>query len=150
MYQERFLRSLRRKALAKLERYPGYTTAAVVRSARTLFEFDTVVTAPIHGFRDAADYYAQSSSLGYLARIKIPTLLLSALDDPFLPREVLSEVEKVGDQNPSLVVEQPAHGGHVGFVTGYLPWRASYYAERRVGAFLAHAITKTRDGRASG
>ncbi|GAC1631430.1 MAG: hypothetical protein NVS4B2_15360 [Chloroflexota bacterium] len=126
--------------MAKLERYPDYVSAAAVKSARTLYEFDDRVTAPVHGFRDAADYYARSSSLGYLTRIRVPTLLLNAIDDPFLPCDVLDEVRIAARENPNLVVEQPEHGGHVGFVSGRLPWAACYYAESRAAHFLAAAI----------
>ncbi|GAC1318444.1 MAG: hypothetical protein NVSMB22_00210 [Chloroflexota bacterium] len=140
IYQERFLRSLRRKALLKIERYPGYANPLAVRCASTLRAFDTTVTAPVHGFRNAEDYYARSSSLGFLPRIRLPTLLLSARDDPFLPPDVLTEVEMIGRRNRYLFVEQPAHGGHVGFVAGSLPWRPKYYVENRVGEFLAGVL----------
>jgi predicted alpha/beta-fold hydrolase len=141
LYQSHFLRSLRRKALAKTDRYPDAFRPEVVLRARTLYDFDDLVTAPVHGFRDAADYYARSSSLPYLARIRTPTLLLSARDDPFLPREVLDEVREVARTNPSLHLEFVEHGGHVGFISGSVPWRPFYYAEWRVADFLAHALT---------
>src|SRR5581483_10019621 len=85
VYQAHFLRSLKRKAYAKLARYPDFADPARVAAAATLYDFDDAVTAPVHGFADAADYYARSSSLSFLARIARPTLLLSAIDDPFLP-----------------------------------------------------------------
>ena len=97
------------------------------------------MTAPVHGFRDALDYYTRSSSIGFLSRIRIPTLLLSAADDPFLPREVLNEVRTIAAANRDLVLEFPEHGGHVGFVGGAAPWRPSYYAEARAVEFLATA-----------
>lgn len=140
LYEAHFLRSLRRKALAKRERFPHLPNDRAIRAARTLYAFDDVVTAPLHGFRDAADYYARSSALQYLAGIRVPTLLLSAEDDPFLPRAVLGEARAAARENPALTVEFLPHGGHAGFVGGRVPWRAGYYAERRVPEFLAGTI----------
>jgi uncharacterized protein len=139
-YQAHFLRSLRRKALGKSIRYPNVIRPEVVLRARTLYDFDDLVTAPVHGFRDAADYYARSSSLPFLARIHTPTLLLSARDDPFLPSEVLDEVRDVARTNSSLHLEFVERGGHVGFISGSLPWRPFYYAEWRVAEFLASSM----------
>ncbi|HEY2065339.1 MAG TPA: hydrolase [Gemmatimonadaceae bacterium] len=137
LYTRHFLRTLRKKALAKLAKQPGLFDEGQLRRARTLTEFDESVTARLHGFAGARDYYAKSSSLPFLKRIKCPTLLLSALDDPFLPREVLDTVARVAADNPCLLVEFHAHGGHAGFVGGRIPWRPQYYAEERVLQFLA-------------
>lgn len=139
VYERHFLRTLRQKATAKLQQFPQLFDLHAVRAARTLYEFDNVVTAPVHGFRDAHDYYARSSSLQFLERIRRPTLLLSARDDPFLPEAVLDEVAEIAAHNPWLRTEFHEHGGHVGFVTG-LPWRPTYYAERRVVEFLAGTL----------
>lgn len=136
VYQAHFLRTLRRKAFEKRGRFPGALDAAAIASARTIWSFDDVVTARVHGFRDATDYYARSSALGFLSRVRVPTLLLSAVDDPFLPPVVLDEVAAIARDNVALHVEFPARGGHVGFVGGALPWRATYYAESRVAEFL--------------
>ena len=103
---------------------------------------DDTVTAPIHGFRDAADYYARSSSLHYLAAIRAPTLLLSAIDDPFLPAEVLDEVRAIARDNPALHVEFTPNGGHGGFVRGHLPWRAEFYAEQRAFDFAEPFVAR--------
>jgi predicted alpha/beta-fold hydrolase len=129
------LRTLRRKAEAKLSRFPDLFDREALARAHTLYAFDDVVTGPVHGFRDAHDYYSQSSSINYLGRIRLPTLLLSSKDDPFLPREVLSEVATIARENPFLTVEFTDAGGHVGFVGGS-PWHPEYYAERRTGEFL--------------
>lgn len=136
LYQWHFLRSLRAKALAKLEQFPDVAPRKAVASARTLWEFDDLFTAALHGFRDAADYYARSSSIGFLPRIRVSTLLLSARDDPFHPRGILDDVEAIARANPCLTTEFPARGGHVGFIEGQVPWRARYYAEERIGAWL--------------
>lgn len=140
VYEANFVASLRRKAAAKLARYPDLFDVRALRRVRTIFEFDDAVTAPVHGFRDARDYYARSSSLPWLHRIRRPTLLLSAADDPFLPPAVLDEVRAVARENHFLRPEFPAKGGHVGFVAGSLPWRPVYYAEQRVVDFLARQI----------
>jgi uncharacterized protein len=131
VYTRHFLRTLRAKARIKLERVPKLFDASALEQARTLFDFDDAVTAPVHGFDSATDYYARSSSLGFLSRIRCPTLLLSAYDDPFLPPEVLADVARVASTNPHLTVEFHERGGHVGFISGRVPWASRYYAEDR-------------------
>jgi predicted alpha/beta-fold hydrolase len=140
VYDRHFLRTLRQKALAKLERYPDLFDAAELEQARSIFEFDDAVTAPVHGFESAHDYYSRSSSLNFLASIRVPTLLLSAVDDPFLPHEVLDQVREIAKTNGALTVEFPRRGGHVGFIGGRAPWRPIYYAESRVCEFLSYAL----------
>jgi predicted alpha/beta-fold hydrolase len=137
VYERHFLRTLVRKATKKRERFPDIAPEADLATLRTMWEFDDVVTAPVHGFRDATDYYERSSSLRWLDRIRTPTLLVSAADDPFLPREVLDEVRAAARSNPALHCEFPEHGGHVGFIAGRLPWRPLYWAEWRVIDFLS-------------
>ena len=136
VYEQHFLRSLRRKALAKLDRYPDLASRARIESARTLYEFDDAVTAPVHGFVNADDYYSRSSSIRFLSRIRVPTLLLSAVDDPFLPCDVLHDVQQLAVENARIEVEFLAKGGHVGFVSGQNPLRPFYYAEWRVAQFF--------------
>jgi predicted alpha/beta-fold hydrolase len=140
VYDRHFLRTLRAKARAKLLAYPGLFDAGRLERARSIYEFDDAVTAPVHGFLDAHDYYSRSSSLPWLQRIRRPTFLLSAVDDPFLPAAVLDDVRRVARDNPALTLEFTAHGGHVGFVTGRWPWSVSYYAERRACEFLAQSL----------
>lgn len=137
VYQRHFIRSLKQKAVKKLEHFPGLIDASQITRIETMYEFDDQVTAPLHGFRDAGHYYSSSSSLGWIERISIPTLLLSAIDDPFLPRAVLDDVTRVAERNACLELEFPQHGGHVGFVTGWNPFRPTYYAEHRACEFLS-------------
>jgi len=144
VYTKHFLRTLRAKARVKLERDPGLFDASALERARTLFDFDDVVTAPVHGFESATDYYRRSSSLRFLGSIRRPTLLLSAYDDPFLPSDVLREVERVARGNPSLTPEFHRYGGHVGFVSGRAPWAPRYYAEERVLGFLEAALLEAQ------
>ena len=145
IYEQHFLRSLKRKALAKGTNFPNNPVFERACEPRTLRGFDDCVTAPLHGFRDARDYYAQSSALGYLPRIGVPTLLLSARDDPFLPAQVLREVETVAGHNRYLTTEFVERGGHVGFVGGRWPWQAEYYAERRIAEFCAQHLSMGRE-----
>ena len=143
VYERHFLRSLRRKAIAKLEHYPDLVDRDALVTTRSLYDFDDLVTAPVHGFENADDYYTRSSAIAWIDRITLPTLLLSAADDPFLPRDVLDEVRAIARHNPALTLEFVERGGHVGFVSGRLPWRPHYYAEWRVCDFLSRCLTPT-------
>jgi len=137
VYEKIFLKSLIPKALGKIDRHPELAPLRTVQRARTLWEFDDAFTAPLHGFRDAADYYARASSLPYLSSIRLPTLLLNAVDDPFLPPPVLDRVRAQVAGAPCVEVEFPARGGHVGFTSYSRPWKPWYYGEWRAASFLA-------------
>jgi uncharacterized protein len=149
VYERHFLKSLVRKARAKRKSFPELPAFSQIDNARTLRGFDDVVTAPLHGFRDAEDYYSRSSSIGYLERIRLPTLLLSAADDPFLPPDILVPVAGIARKNQALTCDFPTRGGHVGFVSGALPWRPFYYAEWRVAEFCAGQFERTDADNAS-
>ena len=136
VYERAFLRSLIPKALQKVERHTELAPLATVASARTIWEFDDTFTAPLHGFTSAADYYRRVSSISFLKDIRVPTLLLSAVDDPFLPPDVLVQVRTVAHGNSALTVEFPERGGHVGFTAGRWPWNPWYYGEWRAAEFL--------------
>ena len=140
VYQASFLRTLRVKVAAKRASFPDLVDAPALARMRTMRDFDDQVTAPVHGFRDAADYYARSSAIGYLRGIRVPTLLLSAIDDPFLPAAVLDDVRAIARETPALHLEFTPRGGHVGFVDGRVPWRATFYAERRTFEFAADYV----------
>jgi len=137
VYQRFFLKSLTRKVREKVLHFPDLTAPERISSLRTLEDFDDAITAPLHGYRDAVDYYTRASSLPSLTEIRLKTLLLSAVDDPMLPPEVLDEVREAARINPALHIEFVSRGGHAGFVTGSVPWRPFYYAEYRVGEFFA-------------
>lgn len=133
-YAWHFLGTLRKAALAKLERFPGLYDAGAVRGARSVRAFDNVVTAPLHGFRDTDDYWTRASAKPWLRAIAVPTLMLNARDDPFLPEWALpaqSEVARV------VTLEFPARGGHVGFVSGSFPGHIEWLP-RRVLHFFEH------------
>ena len=140
LYQWNFLRSLRAKAVTKARQFPHLSLSNRINAARTMFDFDEHFTAPVHGFTGAEDYYAKSSSLYWLETISANTLLLSAVDDPFLPPQVLDEVRERARNNPRLHLEFPEHGGHVGFVGGKSPLSPVYYLEHRVSEFLARQL----------
>jgi predicted alpha/beta-fold hydrolase len=142
LYQRFFLGSLRRKAEEKARRFPDLAPADRITSLKTLEDFDNLITGPLHGFADAQDYYARSSSLPYLESIRLNTLLISAVDDPMLPPEVLDEVRQIARRNPVLEIDFVRKGGHAGFITGSVPWRPFYYAEYRVGEFFAQQFAR--------
>jgi predicted alpha/beta-fold hydrolase len=134
VYTRMFLRTLKRKVAEKAALHPGRLDAARVRATRTLREFDDLYTAPLHGFRDAADYYARASAKPGLGAIRVPTLVLNARNDPFLPGRHLPGTQEV---SPHVTLEYPATGGHVGFVTGPFPGRYDWLP-RRILAFFSH------------
>jgi len=118
VYTRMFLNTMKPKALAKWQQYPGLFDRAALLRARDLYAFDQVFTAPLHGFRDADDYWARASAKPHLHRIRIPALALNARNDPFVPAESLPTV---GEAGPWLTLWQPEEGGHVGFVGGAWP-----------------------------
>jgi hypothetical protein len=134
VYRTRFLRTLVAKAREKAVRFPRELSAARLRGLSTLRAFDDVVTAPVHGFAGAADYYARCSSGPLLPAVRVPLLALSALDDPFIPPAALPVA--AAQANPLVKLELSETGGHVGFLDGP-PWRLRAWAEHRAGDWLA-------------
>ena len=127
LYVRHFLLTMKRRSLAKLVRYPGLFDAARVRAAGTLREFDDAVTAPLHGFRNTDDYWTRASSKPWLRRIETPVLMVNARNDPFLPGSALPAPHDTGS---SVLLEQPATGGHVGFVSGHFPGNLAWLPAR--------------------
>ena len=142
VYSSFFLRALKAKATAKAQLYPELLDRKAIRKARNWRAYDDAVTAPLHGFEDAEDYWARSSSISYLDRIRRPVLLIGAQDDPFVPATSLPE--ELAGRSEWLEGEFTPRGGHVGFVAGALPWRAVYWAEQRAVAFLAEFVPTIR------
>jgi predicted alpha/beta-fold hydrolase len=132
VYAKHFLATMKSRAAAKHARFPGSFDCAAMRRARTLREFDNVVTAPLHGFRDTDDYWTRASSKPLLGHIAVPTLVLNARDDPFLPQEALPGADEV---SPVVRVEFPSQGGHVAFVTGPFPGHIDWLPERLLHFF---------------
>jgi predicted alpha/beta-fold hydrolase len=132
VYTRAFLATMKPKAKQKLERHPGLFDGRAMLAARTLRAFDDCVTAPLHGFRDVDDYWTRASAKPGLAKIRVPTLLINARNDPFLPSRALPDPRGL----PAEVrCEFPAQGGHVGFVTGPFPGRLDW-VPRRVADFF--------------
>ena len=127
VYVHHFLASMKRKALVKLAHYPGLYHAARVRAAYTLRAFDDAVTAPLHGFAGVDDYWTRASAKPWLARIEVPTLMVNARDDPFLPCGALPAPHEVA---PPVLLEQPENGGHVGFVSSPFPGNITWLPQR--------------------
>jgi predicted alpha/beta-fold hydrolase len=118
VYTRMFLRTMKPKALAKLAQHPGLFSREALLAARDLYQFDNLFTAPLHGFRDTEDYWARASAKPHLARIRIPALVINALNDPFVPAASLPRAGEVGRW---VQLWQPPHGGHVGFPQGRFP-----------------------------
>lgn len=135
LYTARFLKTLKAKALAKLERHPMPYGRDAVRAIGSIHAFDTLVTAPLHGFRDADDYWRQAASKPGLGSIRVPTLLINARNDPFMPGDVLPAETDVSEW---VSLEFPEEGGHVGFVRGEFPGDFNWF-RKRVLDFLVGA-----------
>lgn len=129
LYMIRFMRKLKRKVVLKSVFFPELANIQL-SSASSFEEFDNLLTAPIHGFRDARDYWERASSKPYLENIKVPTLLLNALNDSFLSPSCYPY--DIAKSNDYLYLETPATGGHVGFWT----MRNTYWSEKRVSSFI--------------
>lgn len=131
IYNWRFLRTLVRKARWKAVWYPGRIDTQRLKTVASLKAFDDLYTAPVHGFLDAEDYWRRCSALGFLEDIRIPTLLINALNDPFLGRACFPYT--AARRNSMLFLETPHSGGHVGFLPYAL--RGPFWHETRVVQF---------------
>jgi predicted alpha/beta-fold hydrolase len=125
LYTRMFLQTLKPKCLAKLEQFPGLFDREALLSARDLYAFDNVVTAPLHGYRDTDDYWDRASAKHILHDVTVPTLVLNARNDPFLPAIHLPRTA-----SNAVRLEYPEHGGHVGFAAGSLPGRIDWLPRR--------------------
>jgi predicted alpha/beta-fold hydrolase len=136
LYCHNFMLTLKRKSLLKLDQFPGIYDRQKVLASRTFFDFDDVVTAPLHGFASAMDYWTRSSCKQYLGGIAVPTLVLNARNDPFLPESSLAGPSEVSRQ---VVLDYPAHGGHVGFIQGRVPGSGDWLPQRLTKFFRQFA-----------
>ncbi len=132
IYTQRFLRTLGKKLEQKQQMYPDQLDLSGYSLQWSFPEFDDRYTAPIHGFKNAEDYYARVSSKQFLKNIRIPTLLVNAKNDPFLSPSCYPIQE--AEANPNFYLEMPEQGGHVGFAVGFR--RKRNYAEERAVQFL--------------
>ena len=135
LYTRMFMNTLKPKALATLQRHPGLFDGKKLRKARTFIEFDDLVTAPLHGYGTALNYWTSASSKSRLQLISCPTLILNARNDPFLPASALPAPHEA---SPAVQLEFPADGGHVGFVSGRFPGHINWLPQRILDFFKPH------------
>jgi predicted alpha/beta-fold hydrolase len=133
IYVKRFLKKLGKKIKEKSIRYPDQISYERYEQIKTFIEFDNRYTAPLHGYKDAIDFYSRASVKPLLTQIKIPVLLIQALNDPFLSPDCMGY--EATEQNPRITLETTAAGGHCGFM---LPGSSETYAERRALDFVNH------------
>ena len=134
VYARHFLVTLKQKSRRKVQRFPGLFDHAAVQRSRTLRDFDNAFTAPVHGFLDTDDYWTRSSAKPWLAAIRVPTLVINARDDPFMPESALPTEREVAE---TVTLQFPARGGHVGFVSGAFPGNIGWLP-RRLLHFFEH------------
>ncbi|WP_242665821.1 YheT family hydrolase [Paraburkholderia ginsengiterrae] len=135
VYTRSFLKTLKQKAEQKLIQFPGLFDRDAMLATRTMGQFDNVVTAPLHGFRDTNDYWSSATTRPLLPHIQVPTLVLNARNDPFLPAEALPSRH---DVSAAVELDQPEHGGHAGFMTGPFPGRIDWLSQRVFGYLERH------------
>jgi predicted alpha/beta-fold hydrolase len=135
LYVSRLLRSLQAKVRARQAELGPFVDVERTLGATTFWEFDDAATAPLHGFDGADDYYARSSSAGFIPAITTPTLIIHARDDPFLPAGAIPE--GAARSNPAVTPVITDHGGHVGFISGSIPGRPRFWAESVIAEWLA-------------
>jgi predicted alpha/beta-fold hydrolase len=141
-YRIKFLRTLKKKAIVKDRQFPGIIDLPAVLKSTTFEQFDTLATAPIHGFRDAADYWRKVSCGQFLGGVRRPLLLISAYDDPFIQGNTFPT--ECAGQSPYVCPLLTQHGGHTGFVYGSI-FRPRFWAEEQTLRFFL-AVEKIRDG----
>ncbi len=136
VYTRTFLKTLRVKALAKLDQHPDLFDRRALMAARTMHDFDDIVTAPLHGFASADDYWTRATVRPLLRAIEIPTLVLNARNDPFLPADALPDPSEVSS---AVELDLPDHGGHVGFMSGPFPGSPDWLPQR-VFRFVSRVV----------
>jgi predicted alpha/beta-fold hydrolase len=137
IYARNFLKTLVPRALEKLGRFPGLYSEEQLRRVGTIHDFDDLVTAPLHGFKDVMDYWTRASSKPWLREIVLPTLVLNAMNDPFVPGVSLPGPAEVG---AAVTLETPPAGGHVGFVSGTYPGSLDWFVSRLLSFLAPYAI----------
>jgi predicted alpha/beta-fold hydrolase len=132
LYTRMFLATLKPKVTEKLRRFPGLLDAQRLRAVRTMFDFDDFYTAPVHGYAGALDYWTRASGKPWLPGVRLPHLVLNALNDPFVPATSLPQP---GQVSRFVTLEQPAQGGHIGFPRGAPPGDLGFLPERVLDFF---------------
>jgi predicted alpha/beta-fold hydrolase len=138
-YQWNFVRNLKARMRRKAAALPGAFSLEALGRVWTVRGFDEAYTAPHHGFRDAADYYHRASALRVIDRIRIPALIITAEDDPFVPTTPFRAPEVAGNPNITLVIT--AHGGHCAFLERAAGEYDGYWAEREIMRFAAAQLS---------
>ncbi len=133
IYSRMFLATMKKKTLAKLAQFPNMVDRGAMLASGTLRDFDNIVTAPLHGYRDTDDYWTRASAKPGLSDIAVPTLVLNAQNDPFLPARYLPAADAV---SKVVTLELPREGGHVGFASGPYPGHLDWLPQR-ILAFLS-------------
>lgn len=133
IYTRHFLATLKAVSAERLRQHPGLFDEARMRQAINLYQFDDAVTAPVHGFAGADDYWRRASAKPWLKAIAVPALIINPKNDPFLPARYLPRPNEVA---PGVRLEQPAAGGHVGFVSGSFPGNLDWLPQRLLHFFL--------------
>jgi predicted alpha/beta-fold hydrolase len=136
IYTSRFLGSMKPKVLAKISAHGLPIDGRALRATSTFREIDDLYTAPMHGFRDAFDYWQRASSKPWLRGIRVQTLMIGARNDPFFPGDALPTAAEVSDR---VALEFSRTGGHVGFVSGKFPGDLSWLPSR-ILRFFAQAV----------
>lgn len=134
VYQRHLINRMKKSVSGKFDRHTAAFDWDRAMRARTFAEFDDAVTAPLHGFAGMSDYYDRCSAKHYLRTVARPTLIVNALDDPFMTPGVIPHRDRL---SPSITLEVSDGGGHVGFIEGGTPWKPRYYLPRRVVGFFA-------------
>ena len=142
VYQWWLLRELKRGLLKKTNLIPSDLSVKKIRKIKSFWEFDEQITAPMYGFKNAAHYYQLASARQYLKGICKPTLILHAADDPFMTPEA---IPLPGELSPEITMELTLKGGHVGFIGGQAPWKATSWLEERIPLFLQRFFTAKGD-----
>ena len=140
VYGASLLKTLKAKFLLKIRQFHLNYSDEAIKKITTFGLFDELVTAPVHGFRNADEYWRESSSVRFLDNIRRPVYLLSAMDDPLLPADLFA-YDQV-KRNSLIKAEITPAGGHLGFVSGDTPWNASYYSDSRIIRFFEQALSK--------
>jgi predicted alpha/beta-fold hydrolase len=142
-YEWNFVRNLKGRMRRKAAAFPGAFSLERLKRIWTVRQFDEAYTAPHHGFRDADDYYYQASAIRVIDRIRVPALIMTAADDPFVPVEAFRDPSVTS--NPNITVVVTPHGGHCAFVEHGDDSYDGYWAEREIVRFIDHHVTRRRD-----
>jgi uncharacterized protein len=143
VYQWNFVRNLKARMRRKAAAIPGAYSLDALRDIWSVRRFDDIYTAPHHGFRDSADYYYQASALRVVDRIRIPTLVLAAGDDPFVPIAPFLSTALTG--NPNITVVITPHGGHCAYMERAVDGYDGYWAEREIVRFASACAMESVD-----